>query len=140
MAAGQYSIRADLPEGSPIEAGATFTLVPMPSITIDPVSGPGGTTITITGSGFVPDTGGSVFFDIGGAGDYVTGPYQWCQIGPDGSFTTTLQVPPVWGGYPGAIAVLADFPPGQPVEASAIFTIVARRISLDPSPGLRAPT
>ena len=47
VATGGYSIRADLPIGSPVEASTTFTVTATPSVILSPTAGRAGDTITI---------------------------------------------------------------------------------------------
>jgi len=97
-----------------------------PTVTLNPPSGPVGTLITITGSGFPASTGGSVIS---------TGVSTWLITEPDGTFSTTLTVPQnvPGGNYP----IRADFPIGEPTEASATFTVEG---SLTLSPASGAPS
>jgi hypothetical protein len=133
VAAGTYNIKADVPSGGPVEASATF-IVPTPSITISPTSGPPGTSITVTGSGFNVGASGFVWFDIDGDGVLDLGePSVSVTASATGTFTATLTVPTVpfqAAGY----NIRADVPSGGPVEASATF-LVTPAISLSPTSG-----
>jgi len=97
-----------------------------PSMTLNPTSGPVGTVITITGSGFPASTGGNV------TSSWLS---TWLTTEPDGTFSTTLTVPETvpGGNYP----IRADFPIGEPTEASATFTVEG---SLTLSPDSGAPS
>ena len=129
VAPGAYQVLADIPLGLPVEAVASFT-IPSPSVVLTPNSGVPGRVITITGSGFAPNTTGAVAFDSNGDG--VINPGE-----PQVSVTTTaagaipggifLTVPAV---APGAFQVLADIPLGVPVEAVASFTIPSPSVTL----------
>ncbi|MGD0353801.1 MAG: IPT/TIG domain-containing protein, partial [Dehalococcoidia bacterium] len=132
--AGVYQVLADIPVGMPVEASANFTVL-VRAITLSPVSGAPGTVITITGSGFAPNTAGAVGFDSDGSGALDPGE-------PRVSVTTTaagaipagitLAVPAV---APGTYPVVADIPSGGSVEASANFTVLVRAIALSPVSG-----
>jgi hypothetical protein len=136
VSAGSYQIRADIPLGVPVEASASFTVIPSPSVTLSPASGVPGTVITITGSGFAIITAGVVSFDSNG--DSVIDPGE-----PQVSVTTTatgaipagiiLTVPAV---APGIYPVRADIPSGVPVEASASFTVPSPSVTLSPTSGV----
>ena len=136
VSAGSYQVRADIPLGGPVEASATFTVIPSPSLVLNPASGVPGTVITITGSGFALDTAGVIWFDSNGDG--VINPGE-----PQVSVTTTtagaipggitLTVPAVSAGsYQGR----ADIPLGGPVEASATFTVPSPSVTLSPAAGV----
>jgi hypothetical protein len=94
-----------------------------PSMTLKPTSGPVGTVITITGSGFAANTDGNVIS-------------RWISklltTTPDGIFSTTVTVPEktLGGDYPFA----ADFPLGGVDEASATFTVTGS-ITVSPTSG-----
>jgi len=134
VAPGTYGVRADIPLGVPVEAATSFT-VPSPSVALSPTSGVPGIAITITGSGFAPNTAGAVGFDSNGSGAIDPGE-------PQVAVTTTaagaipygiiLTVP---AGAAGAYQVLADISVGGPVEASANFTVLVRGITLSPTSG-----
>ena len=112
VAAGAYQVLADIPVGLPVEAVASFT-IPAPSVTLSPNSGVPGRVITITGSGFAPNTAGAVGFDSNGDGAIDPGE-------PQVAVTTTaagaipagiiLTVPAV---APGTYGVRADIPLGR---------------------------
>ncbi len=132
---GTYRVLADLPEGSAIEASANFA-IPSNSITLSPTSGAPGAVITITGSGFTPNTTGWLWFDINAdsvrdiAEPQVSVTTTAAGAIPDGS---TLTVPAI---VPGTYSVRADIPTGGSVEASASFTIPALNISLSSTSGV----
>jgi hypothetical protein len=133
---GIYQVRADIPSGGSVEAAANFTVPPIPSITLSPTSGASSTVITITGSGFVPNTAGWVWFDSDG--DSVIDVTE-----PQASVITTgagaipggiiLTVPAV---VPGTYGIRADIPSGAPVEASTSFTVPSPSITLSPTSGV----
>ena len=132
VATGIYSIRADIPVFGPVEASAPFQVVV--SIALSPVSGPAGTSVTITGSGFAANTTGNIWFDSNGNSVIDAGE-------PATSVTTTaggaipvgiaLTIPAVTTGI---YSIRADIPSGGAVEASATFSVVVG-INLSPSSG-----
>ena len=93
------------------------------SITLKPTSGPVGTVIAITGSGFAANTSGNVIS-------------PWVSMllttTPDGTFSTTVTVPEKTPG--GEYRFAADFPLGGPEEASATFTVTGS-ITVSPTSG-----
>jgi len=122
---GDYPIRGDIPSGGSIEASATFTVTG--SIAVSPTSGPVGTTITITGSGFAAHAKGYV--TLAGASKAVL-------TSATGTFATTLTAPSVSGGD---YSVRGDIPSGGSIEASATFTVTTSgttaSITLSPASG-----
>jgi hypothetical protein len=133
VAAGAYFIRADVPEGLPVEASAPFTLVTT-AITLTPTSGGIGTTVTVAGVGFTVGAIGRVWFDSDGDTIFDVGEPEASvpAIGVPGNFSASLIVPTV---VPGAYFIRADVPAGGPVEASATFTRLAPAITLTPTTG-----
>ena len=133
VAPGTYQVLADCPGGSPIEASAPFA-VTVPSISLSPACGPGGTTTTVTGSGFAGNASGRVFFDTNHNGTYDSGePSQSVTANATGALsTTTLTIPAVAAG---TYQVLADCPSGSPIEAVANFAVTVPSISLSPTCG-----
>ena len=129
VAAGVYQVLADMPVGVPVEASANFTVL-VRAIALSPVSGAPGTVITITGSGFAPNTAGAVGFDSNGNGTIDSGERVSMTTTDAGFIPTgvTLTVPAVAAGV---YHVLADIPLGGSVEASASFTV-----TFPPSPGV----
>jgi hypothetical protein len=131
--AGTYNIYADVPLGLPVEASASFTVL-IPSITVSPTSGPPGTSVSISGTDFIPGASGVVWFDIDNDGVLDPGePFVSVTASATGMFTATLTVPTVpfqAAGY----NIRADVPSGGPVEASATF-LVTPAISLSPTSG-----
>jgi hypothetical protein len=135
VAAGVYQVLADIPVSGSVEASASFT-VPLSSVALSPTSGIPGTVITISGSGFAPNTTGAVGFDSSGSGAIDPGE-------PQVLVTTTaagaipagiiLTVPAV---APGTYPVLADIPSGGSLEASAIFTVPSPSVTLSPTSGV----
>jgi hypothetical protein len=92
-------------------------------MTLSPTSGPVGTTITITGSGYAASTDGNVITP------WVS---KLLTTTPDGTFSTTVTVP---GNTPGGdYRFVADFPLGGPEEASATFTVEGS-LTLTPDSG-----
>ncbi len=127
-----YAVQADIPSGGSIEASASFTVAAWTgSIVVSPTSGPVGTLITITGSGFEASSNGVLYLGTFGANQF-----ELVTTSPTGTFLVTMTVPDAWDvgvSYP----VLADIPPLGPIEASAYFTVTATppEIQLDPTHG-----
>jgi hypothetical protein len=125
LPSGDYIVGADFPSGGPIEASTSFTITtwgPATSIVISPTSGPPGTTITITGSGFEPGAFGYLFF---------AGATKTLTTSSDGTFSTTMDVPSLWAGNQ---LVKAEIPGDGCVYASATFTVTPR-ITVRPTSG-----
>ncbi len=116
VAAGEYSIRADFPAGGSAEATAAFS-VTTPSVTLNPASGPTGTTIAITGSGFAPNTSGEVTISGGGM--------DWVTTSATGTFSASLTAPTVSAGN---YSVDARIPFPGPVQATELFKVVPHMI------------
>ncbi len=92
------------------------------TLTLSPTSGPSGTIVTITGSGFTPYTYYRVYFDTNGNSAWNYGePYKSVYVGSAGTFTTTLTIPSVpYGTY----YIRADvYPYTAPAIASAQFIV-----------------
>jgi hypothetical protein len=94
-----------------------------PTMTLNPTSGPVGTTITITGSGYAASTDGNVI------SPWVS---KLLTTTPDGVFSTTVTVPEKTPG--GDYRIVADFPFGGPEEASATFTVTGS-LTVSPTSG-----
>ena len=103
---------------------------------MSPTSGVPGTVITITGSGFAPNTTGKVGFDSNGNNAIDPGEPQVSATTtaagalPDG---VILTVP---GVSPGTFRVLTDIPSGGSIEATASFTVPMSSITLSPTSGV----
>ena len=81
-------------------------------MTLNPTSGPVGTTIGVWGSGFAANTSGNVTSGLGSL---------FLTTKADGTFFLNLTVSE---GLPGGdYPIQADLPEGGPIEASATFTI-----------------
>ena len=122
VAPGTYQVRVDiLPDGS-VDASAPFTV--KAGISLSPASGAPGTVITVTGGGFTINTPGYVWFDTNGNNVMDAGEPQVAvtstDIGaiPAGTTLTAPTLPPNTTKY-----VRADIPAGNPIEASASFSI-----------------
>jgi hypothetical protein len=103
------------------------------SIILSPDSGPPGTSVTVTGSGFEPNKLGIVWFDSDG--DSVADadePSTVVTSSGVGAFTTSLVVPDVDAGD---YQIRADVPAGGEVEASATFTVLTPSIIIAPTSG-----
>jgi hypothetical protein len=122
VAGGSYNIRADVPSGGTVEASAPFTVI-LPTITLNPTSGPPGTSISVSGANFLAAASGFVWFDTDG--DFIVDPGEpSVAVTTDaaGAFTATLTVPTVASGI---YNVRADIPSGGAVEAYAPFTVTS---------------
>lgn len=101
-----------------------FALVPLApalpdqTLTLNPTSGPSGTIVTITGSGFATASY-RVWFDRDGDSRYDYGETYKTVTGP--TFTTTLTIPSVASGL---YFIRADRYPYTSPEASAEFTVI----------------
>jgi hypothetical protein len=134
VAPDKYNIKADVPLGTPLEASATFTVLPA-TITIAPTGDSSGANVTVTGTGFAAYAEGMVWFDINGNGALDTGePSAKETVAGDGTFTATLTVPP--GVAPDKYNIKADVPFGPPMEASATFTVLPAMMILSPTGGV----
>ena len=104
----------------------------VPSISLSPTSGPPGTTVTVSGSGFATPASGFVWFDIDddNAIDIGEEPFVPVSTGSSGTFTATLTVPTVPAG---TYKIKADVPSGLPVEAFATFTVLIPSITVSPT-------
>ena len=128
LPSGDYMVQADFPSGGSIEASASFTITtwgPATSIVISPTSGPPGTTITVTGSGFEPGASGYLTFGGLGAPKSVT-------ISSDGTFSTTMDVPSPLSAR--NLPVQAGIQWDGCVYASATFTVTPH-ITVSPTSG-----
>ncbi len=120
--AGNHSVQADIPSGTPPEASAVFEVVP--KITLTPRTARVGQKVTITGTGFQERIGGSVFCDVNGNGRYDSGePSISVTTTLYGMFTGYWNVPA--GTPPGLYDILADCPIGSPIEDSETLVVVA---------------
>ena len=94
------------------------------SITLSPTSGEVGTTVTVTGTGFV--NGHTIGIEFGGS----TRAYVTASVA--GAFVTTFIVPDVAAGIYSVQAVDWDT---YLLAATASFTVVAAEITIDPEEG-----
>jgi hypothetical protein len=128
-----YAVEADIPSGGSIEASASFTVTARtPSIVVSPTSGPVGTQITITGSGFAASTSGYLVL-----GNYSKSPEMWwVNTSPTGTFSVFGEVPLHWNEGV-SYTIDADIPIEGPIEASASFTVTAPppEIQINPTHG-----
>ncbi|MGB2883959.1 MAG: IPT/TIG domain-containing protein [Dehalococcoidia bacterium] len=104
-------------------AAGVFTTV-RPTLTVTPVSGPKGATVTITGAGWVPNKPVTITF----AGE------PWpVYADANGNIAAALQVPAT--AVPGANAVSANDGTLGNVAASAAFTVPGASIAVTPTEG-----
>jgi hypothetical protein len=114
------------------------------SISLDITSGPAGTVITVTGSGFAASSYGYIYFDsdkdgVQDAGEPSSGFIQ-TTAGGDLPAGVTITVPSV---APGDYDVIANIPTGTPlIDASAAFTVTSSepQIFLSPASGYAGTT
>ncbi len=131
VAPANYLIRANVPQGEPIEAEAFFKLT-APVLTLGTTSGPPGIEVIITGYYFAPGKSGWVWFDTDN--DYVRDegePAMRVNTNSVGRLRASLIVPHVASG---AYPIRADLPEGGYVDAWTTFT-AAPVINLNPSSG-----
>ncbi len=122
---GPYNVRAAFALSS-AQAAATFTVsnIASPTISLNPTGGAAGTTVTVTGTGFPPNTYGAILFDTNGNGAADPGePVQPVTTSSTGTFTSNLAVPAA-GVTPGAYSVRTAFT-FSAAQATAIFTVTA---------------
>jgi hypothetical protein len=111
--------------------GVTFTITS--AISLSPTSGPPGTTVTVSGSGFGAGDSGTVCFDSDDNGQCDVGePSASVTASATGTFTATLIVPDVAAD---TYDILADVPSGGSVEVSASFTVPYPSITITPTSG-----
>jgi hypothetical protein len=130
LASGGYQMYADIPTGGSVEASASFSVLAV-SLALSPASGAPGTVITITGSGFILNGTGTVWFDSDGDSVRDAGELQVSVTTTSSGFIpagVALTVPNLTAAN---YQVRADIPTGGSVEASASFSV-----SPPPSPGL----
>ena len=119
--AGNHSVQADIPSGTPPEASAVFEVVP--KITLTPRTARVGQKVTISGTGFRERIGGRVSCDVNGNGKYDDGePSISVTTTLYGTFTEYWNVPA--GTPPGLYDILADCPIGSPIEDSETLVVV----------------
>jgi len=119
-AAGTYSVTATVGD---VEATQPVTFR-VATISITPDSGPIGTEVTVTGSGFAASTSYRIWFDENGNNAYDDGEaYVDITTEADGTIPTgtTLTVPMVAAG---SYSVYIDQSPYDSPEAFATFTVV----------------
>src|SRR5947208_16763374 len=85
-----------------------------PTIILNPTSGPGGTVVTVTGSGWVP--GREVFMRFGTSGPSIATPI----VASDGTFSTTVTIPS--NAMLGPLTISGD---QAGVTKTATFTVTA---------------
>ena len=121
--AGAYSVYADFPEGSPIEASGVFIV--RPCLTLRTNKGSPGATVIVDGTGFASNATGQIWFDADGDGvrdQASTEPVITVTTTSQGAIpdNTGITVPLVPAG---TYQLRADIPAGTPVEASTSFTV-----------------
>jgi hypothetical protein len=102
------------------------------TLTLNPTSGPSGTSISVTGSGWTANTYYYLWFDNDGDGIRDSGePYKSAKTTSSGSVSNTLTTPTVAGG---SYNVCFDLSRDGIVDASAPYTVTGR-ISISPTSG-----
>jgi uncharacterized protein (DUF2141 family) len=134
----------------PVLASADF-LVTLPQITLSPSTGPIGTTVTVTGTGFTPHTTTfpitvQIFVDKNNDGSFVPAEVVVSGINPDatGGFTATFTFPDPAGSVPDATGLPYTVRAGETVNINAKndkpFNVPKATITLTPSFGLPGDT
>src|SRR5256712_1053471 len=130
-AAGTHTVKAT--DASANSASASFTVTtppppPVAKISLNPSSGPAGTTVTVTGTNFSPNSAiTTVTYD----GTSVTTNPPIIQTDSSGGFSATFAAPSP--SNPGSHTVNATDASSN--SASALFTVTTPSISLSPSSG-----
>ncbi len=126
ITAGKYVVVATDAAGK--IGTAVFTILGAISITLSPTSGPAGTTVTVSGSNFAPNTIVTITFD----NNAVTSNPSSIATNSTGAFTATITIPSLpTGTHTVAIKVGTD-------TASATFTITQAQqalINISPTSG-----
>jgi hypothetical protein len=143
VTATTYSIRVDIPIGGAVETAANFVVtVPVLTLSPTPATGPAGTVVTVTGTGFELSVAVGltrVWLDVNGNNAYDLGEPN-CQPGTDvnglipavPATANTFNIPAI----PAATyQVRADVPIGGAVEAFAPFVVQGATLTA-PSPSL----
>src|SRR2546428_22535 len=130
-AAGTHTVKAT--DASANSASASFTVTtppppPVAKISLNPSSGPAGTTVTVTGTNFSPNSAiNTVTYD----GTSVTTNPPIIQTDSSGGFSATFAVPSA--SNPGSHTVNATDASSN--SASASFTVTTPAITLNPNSG-----
>jgi hypothetical protein len=134
VAPGGYLVRADIPGDGSVETSASFTVVVI-SLSLNSTSGAPGMVITVSGSGFTPNTAGWLWFDSNGDSVRDAGEPQVAvsTTGSGGIPSGTVLIVP--DEAPGGYQVQADIPAGGSTEASTTFSILAISLALSPASG-----
>jgi hypothetical protein len=123
---GSKNVRAT--DGVNTASPQTFTITR--AISLSPTSGPVGTSVTVSGSGFASGAA-QVCFDSNNNNqcDAAESPVS-VTVSASGTFTTTLTIPSVAAG---TYNILGDQPTGGTAEASATFTVTTISIIVSPT-------
>lgn len=122
ITAGVYYIRADLPEGSLIEASGSIIILPVPSLSLSLTTGPTGTIVVVNGKDFKTWTTGKIWFDTNGNEKKdAKDPAKSLKTDGFGKFRTALTVPERIPA--GAYAIYADVPAWGVPEAWTDFFV-----------------
>jgi hypothetical protein len=123
---GSKDVRAT--DGVNTASPQTFTITR--AISLSPTSGPVGTSVTVSGSGFASGAA-QVCFDSNNNNqcDAAESPVS-VTVSASGTFTTTLTIPSVAAG---TYNILGDQPTGGTAEASATFTVTTISVIVSPT-------
>lgn len=123
---GVYQIGADIPSGGTVEAFGSYSIK---GIVLGPDTGISGTSITVTGYGFLANRTGSVWFDIDGD-SVLDAEEPSAAATSDGNGVLSVSSPIVVPGVAaGDYFVRADVPAGYTVEAAANFTVLGSPVA-----------
>src|SRR2546428_109833 len=126
--AGPHTVKATDASNHPASAQFTVTTTPIATISLNPSSGPAGTTVTVTGTNFSPN---SAIIAVTYDGTSVTTNPAIIQTDSSGGFSATFAVPSP--SNPGSHTVNATDASSN--SASTPFTVTTPSISLSPSSG-----
>src|SRR5208282_3491442 len=117
-------------------ASVTFKVVSAPSIALSLISGPVGTTVGVTGSGFAPSDSGGACTVSGAAIVGTPNSNPTCTITPAGTITATGGLFFTVASAPaGTYTVTVTGSSGDQAQTSFTVTSVAPTISLTPTSG-----
>src|SRR5256712_7531928 len=129
--AGSHTVKATDASANSASAQFTVTTTPVPAISLNPTSGPTGTTVNISGSNFAANSGITISYDNAGIATTPT----TITTTSTGSFTGSITIPS--SSAAGTHTVKATDASAN--SASASFTVttgtITPTISLNPSSG-----
>src|SRR2546428_491473 len=124
--AGTHTVKATDASNHPASAQFTVATIPVATISLNPSSGPVGTTVNISGSNFAANSGITISYDNAG----ITTTPTTITSTSTGSFTGSITVPSSIAGLHTVNATDASSN-----SASAQLTVTTPSISLSPSSG-----